>query len=378
MSVPGTGPSILVLVRVLFSSSSGAGHFGPLVPFVQAWQSRGDDVLVAVPPARQEQAAALGVELLLLPDPPQEDVAEVWSRVRAGQPASVDQEIFAGLNTTAYLPVLERACREWAPDLMMHEAAEFAGAIVADRHGVRHAQIAIGLAEVEAGALRSVSAVLEKHAAGAAEAVRTSPYLTRLPASVDPSPYPDTRRVRADLRPGREESRDPESRVFVSFGTVVGALPIAEEVYRETLAALRDLPVRAVLTTGGTGAGLRLGAIPENVTVVDWVDQNSMIAAASVVIGHGGAGTTFGALERGVPVVVVPFMADQPANARIVTAAGAGLTVTPGPDAPDSGPLRERLRTAIGTVLREPSFRSNAQVFADETAAMPAIGSIEL
>ena len=55
------------------------------------------------------------------------------------------------------------------------------------------------------------------------------------------------------------------------------------------------------------------------------------------------------ALESGVPVIVVPFMADQPANARIVTAAGAGLTVTSGADASASGPLRERLRKAIDT-----------------------------
>jgi UDP:flavonoid glycosyltransferase YjiC (YdhE family) len=369
----------LVLVRVLCSSSSGAGHFGPMVPFVRALQSRGDDVLVAVPPARQEQAGALEAELLPLPDPPEEDVAEVWSRVRAGRPASVDQEIFAGLNTTAYLPVLERACREWTPDLVLHEAAEFAGAIAANHHGIRHAQIAIGLAAVEAGALQRVSPVLEKHAAGVSEAIRASPYFTRLPASLDPSPYPDTRRVRVDPRQEHGEAADPESLIFVSFGTVVGALPIAAEIYRETLAALNDLPLRAVLTTGGTGAGLSLGAIPDNVTVVDWVDQAAMIARATVVVCHGGAGTTFGALESGVPVVVVPFMADQPSNARIVTAAGAGLTVPPSADdATGSGPLRERLRKAIDTVLREPSFRRNARVFADETAAMPAINSIEM
>jgi UDP:flavonoid glycosyltransferase YjiC (YdhE family) len=162
--------------------------------------------------------------------------------------------------------------------------------------------------------------------------------------------------------------------VFVSFGTVVSSLPTAENVYRATLAALGDLSVPALLTTGGAGARLTLGAIPENVTVSDWVDQDAMIAGASVVVCHGGAGTTFGALENGVPVVVVPFVADQPANARIVTDAGAGLTVEPS----SSPSLREQLREAIGTVLRDPSFRQKARVFADETVAMPAIGSLEI
>lgn len=363
-------------MRVLFSSSSGAGHFGPVVPFVQALLSRGDDVLIAVPSVRQEQASALRAEMAVLPDPPAQEVAQVWARIKAGLPASVDQEIFAGLNTMAYLPALEQACREWTPDLVLHEAAEFAGAIVAHRRGIKHAQIAIGLAAVEAGALRSVSTVLDKHAAGTCEAIRASPYLTRLPASLDPSSYPDTRRVRAGLRQGRTAAFDSHSAVFVSFGTVVGGLPIAAEIYRETLAALSDLPVQAVLTTGGTGSGLMLGAIPGNVSVADWVDQDTMVAGAKVVVCHGGAGTTFGALESGVPVIVVPFMADQPTNARIVTAAGAGLTVVP--EATGSAPLRERLRKAIETVLVEPSFRRNARVLATEMAAMPTIGSITM
>ncbi|WP_285601778.1 glycosyltransferase [Kineosporia sp. NBRC 101731] len=373
---------------------------------------------MAVPPVRRDQADALGARVLLLPDPPEAAVAEVWSRVRSGQPASVDREIFAGLNTTAYLPVLERACREWEPDLVLHEAAEFAGAIAAHRCGIRHAQIAIGLAMVEAGALEGVTPVLEERAAGVVEAIRTSTYFTRLPGWLDPSSYPDTRRVRVDAGLGKLETLgqretlvrretlgqqeipgQPENpgeletlgqrdalgsaetgpQVFVSFGTVVSSLPGAAEVYREALEALRDLPARAVLTTGGAGArlglepgrGLALEEIPPNVTVADWVDQDRMLAAASVVVCHGGAGTTFGALENGVPVVVVPFMADQPVNARIVTEAGAGLTVEPFAD----GPLRQRLRTAIETVLRQPSFHRKATDFARDTAKMPEIGS---
>jgi hypothetical protein len=347
-----------------------AGHFGPTIPFIQALVARGDEILVAVPQARWEQARALGTEMRILPDPPQEATDEVWARVQAGEPASVDKEIFAGLNTTAYLPTLEQLCREWAPDLVLHDATEYAGAIAAFRQGISHAQIAIGLASIESGALTNVSPVLEQYSAGVTEAIRASPYLTRLPTSLDPSPYPDTRRVRTDApRPAPSQT---SSGVFVSFGTVVSSLPIAENVYRETLAALGDLPVPALLTTGG--ARLSLGTVPGNVTVSNWVDQDAMIASAAVVVCHGGAGTTFGAVESGVPVVVVPFMADQPTNARIVTEAGAGLTVDPKTDAP----LQERLRSAIETVLREESFRRNARRIADEAADLPLISSLKI
>ncbi len=345
------------------SSSSGAGHFGPLIPFVQALKNRGDEILLAVPPARRRQAEALGVGMLELPDPPKAELDEVWERVRSGQPASVDREIFAGLNTTAYLPDLEQACRDWHPDLVMHEAAEFAAPIAAQRNGVRHAQIAIGLAAIESGALHFVAPALDERLAGVSEAIRESPYFTRLPASVDPSPYPDTRRVRS----GEKLEKSSGEEVFVSFGTVVSSLPNAAEVYRETLAALGDLPVKAVLTSGG--ADLALGPVPANVTVARWVDQDALIAGAGVVVCHGGAGTTFGALESGVPVVVVPFMADQPVNGRIVTEAGCGLMVPPGPS------LRERLREAIERVIQETGFRRAARAFADETAELPLIGS---
>ena len=49
----------------------------------------------------------------------------------------------------------------------------------------------------------------------------------------------------------------------------------------------------------------------------------------AVVVGHGGSGTTFGALAAGVPVVIVPLFADQFANAERVAEAGAALVVEP-------------------------------------------------
>jgi UDP-glucoronosyl and UDP-glucosyl transferase len=38
---------------------------------------------------------------------------------------------------------------------------------------------------------------------------------------------------------------------------------------------------------------------------------------------------TFGALAAGLPLVIVPMFADQPANARLVESAGARLAVEP-------------------------------------------------
>ena len=57
-----------------------------------------------------------------------------------------------------------------------------------------------------------------------------------------------------------------------------------------------------------------------------------MLAHADAMLGHGGFGTTMGALAAGVPQVVMPiFTSDQLANAEHVAAVGAGIAVPMGP-----------------------------------------------
>ncbi|HEV2640310.1 MAG TPA: nucleotide disphospho-sugar-binding domain-containing protein [Actinocrinis sp.] len=109
------------------------------------------------------------------------------------------------------------------------------------------------------------------------------------------------------------------------------------------------------------------------------------MAAAAIapnsLICHGGSGTTFGALAAGVPMVFVPLFADQPVNARLVSAAGAGVTVAPsgGPEGAMGVPGPEdpaRIRAALQAVLDDPFYRSAAKAIAAEMAAMPTVGEL--
>ena len=84
---------------------------------------------------------------------------------------------------------------------------------------------------------------------------------------------------------------------------------------------------------------------------------------AAAVVGHGGHGTTLGALAHGVPQVVVPlFSIDQWANAAAVERAGAGVALDadrssrrvlarPGPEVIDG------LGPAVQRILAEPRPR---------------------
>ena len=100
-----------------------------------------------------------------------------------------------------------------------------------------------------------------------------------------------------------------------------------------------------------------------------------------MVVCHGGSGTTFGALAAGVPIVMIPIWADQPANARAVAAAGAGLVVTPSAGGIDKMHALEpkdatRIRAAINLVLADRSFRQAANRIAGEMRAYPTIDSL--
>ncbi len=155
---------------------------------------------------------------------------------------------------------------------------------------------------------------------GIVEALRAAPYLSRFPASLDPSPFPDTRRYR-EAAAARRATR---SLVYATFGSVAAGLGF--DPYRALLDAVDGLDVQVLLTTGDD---LELGPGPENVRVERWVPQAEALAHASLVVCHGGSGTVLGTLAADLPLVIMPLFADQFANARTLANAGAARVVDP-------------------------------------------------
>lgn len=377
-------------MRVLVTSTEGAGHLGPLLPFVEAVGRLGGEVRAVVPPALVERLRSRGLTVEAGADPPAGDL----ERVRAdfatlgpeGRSALMNGELFGRLCTAALLPAVGEACRRWVPDLVLHEAAEYAGALAAHRLGLAHAQVAISTGAAEDGSLAHAAGPLEAMEPGVAAAVRASPYLSRFPASLDGAHYPDTRRYHVPRPPARPlpgwwPGRDGPL-VYVTLGTVTGALPgpVVEAAYRTALAALSPLDVRVLVTAGGT-APARLGPLPANVHLEPWVDHDDVVAAADVVVSHGGSGTTLGTVAAGVPQVLTPMFADQPANARLVAAAGAGVVVAPEPGPGGAvaalGPGDvARLRRAVVAALDDHSYRQAAGRLAAEMAAYPSTDEV--
>lgn len=361
----------------------------PLLDVAHALGRCGDEVALLVPPSLSSAAADSGLTFEVGAQPPREVVDAIWERVRRGPPEQVkgliDGELFADLATDAMLRATENLFARFRPDLIVREPCEYATAVVAYRSGIAQAQVGISQASIEAAVLRDVSARLERRCAGVTEAIEAAPYLTAFPPSLDPSPWPDTRRYRTPS-PALQQlpnwwAEQQMPLVYITFGSVFGGLSEARSVYRVALDAVADLPVRALLTVGRAFDLESLGSVPANVHVERWVAQTDVFAAADLVICHGGSGTTYGALAAGLPLVVCPLFADQSANATIVERFGAGTVVrtqghTGGALATLEADDLPLLREAIASTLHQPRFRQSALRIADEVSHTPTLEAV--
>ena len=110
--------------------------------------------------------------------------------------------------------------------------------------------------------------------------------------------------------------------VYATLGTQFNR---ATNVFRDILAGLTDEPLDVVVTVGRDQDPADLAPIPSNARVERYIPQVTLLPRCSVVVHHGGAGTTFGCLAHGVPQVVIPQGADNFINAAMVERCRRGV-----------------------------------------------------
>ena len=380
-------------MRVLFACTRGAGHFNPMVPFVDACRRGGHEVLVIGPPPLAAMVERAGYPFAPGEAPPEEQLGAVWARVPTLSYDEAERvvigEIFATLNVRAMLPGMRATVRRWRPDVILREPAEFASVVVAEEEGVPHVQVGVGLAVSHMEMMSIAEEAVEAWRSGLMKRIAASPYVTLFPAALedpevagperthrfrDPAADAPSRPL-ADWWPG-----DARPLVYVSFGSVTASVPTAAPIYATALEAVAGLDARVLLTTGDAIEEGSLTAPGPHVRVERWVAQADVLPHARAVVCHGGSGTTMGALAAGVPLVVTPLFADQPQNARRVAAVGAGLAVGPR----DEGAMRSAidaadLRDAIAAVVEDDAYaRAAAGIAADIRALPPADEALAL
>lgn len=155
-----------------------------------------------------------------------------------------------------------------------------------------------------------------------------------------------------------------EPPIYVGFGSMVGF-----DRHRTTRAVIAAVGKRRVLFYPGW-SGVSKADLPDNFFVVEDTPHDWLFPKTSLVIHHGGSGTSHSACRAGVPSVVVPFAGDQLFWADRLRNAGVAARVRNGKSLhaadlaqsiaiAESEPVRLRART-LGKQMRAETGVANA------------------
>lgn len=348
-------------MRVLVTTPAGLGHIHPMVPLTRALARRGHEVRWALPEQVAGAVAEQGIEVIPIaarePITPQEvmrrfpELAELAPRER---PDMMFGELFGAMATPPMLEGLEPVALDWRPHLVVADAAEFAGHIVAASLGIPSVtkgfgallpEVRVASAAEEVAALWTSRGLEPRPYSGAYDHLYIDIYPREMqveagghvphrqlmrPVTYDGAAYGSTPADGSKL-PLPQARRDAPL-VCVTMGTVFND----PEPLRRAVEGVRALDVRVLATVGPAADPGVLGDQPAHVVVERYVPQTAVLPYCDIVVSHGGSGTILSALTLGLPQVCLPQGADQFLNAATVAASGAGLSITPDAASGDS------------------------------------------
>jgi len=373
-------------LRVLFTAAGLTGHFQPLVPFARGLKATGHTVAFATAPYFVPTIEAAGFRCFPIgSQPPPEELrntlgADLAQLSPEEQIVFARQWFFLGEQKRQEIHDLLTIVEEWKPALIVREETEFAGCIAAERASLPHAAIQISV-RGQAPKLRAVSpprlAMLRAEVGlppdPNLESFERYLYLSPFPPSLRhfDSFVPATQHViqpapseqsDADCLPEWARARRDRPLAYATLGT---AFNHRVDVIERILAGLRDESLDLVVTVGHDQDPAQFGAQPLNVHIERYIPQHLLYPHCTAAVIHGGSGTMIGALQHGLPLVVVPLGADQPANATSAQAAGVARVL----DVERMTP--EQVREAVYEILRRSEYRDNARRIQAEIAGLP-------
>jgi UDP:flavonoid glycosyltransferase YjiC (YdhE family) len=382
----------------LFSSTAGPGHVHPLMPLARALRQAGHAVAFATHRELRPMMEAAGFTFFpvggdLRTDPEYQQIKAELATI----PLTLEAEVFAyprlfcGPVVRLRTPALVAIARAWQPDLFIREAAEYAAVIAAEHLGLPHATVAFavtlpGMARFEEHAAAWLdptrrqwglppdpglatlyrylllayappSLSLPGEGPGGAGALPATTHFIR-PQIFDRAP--------GDRLPAWVARLPPQPTVYVTLGTQVNSEPsLYPSVLQTIIAGLRDAPVNLIVTLGRDKDPADFGPQPPNVRIERYIPQSLLLPHCTVMVMHGGSNSLLAALDLGLPVVVVPLIADQFFNAEAVRRQGLGPVVQREALTP------ARMRAAVDAVLTDPRYQENARRLQAEMHALP-------
>ena len=176
---------------------------------------------------------------------------------------------------------------------------------------------------------------------------------------------------------------DPSLQGFLDAGSAplvftLGSAAVHANVsfLRESAKAAQQLDQRAVLLTGSPEMRAQLPRdLPATIHCVDYAAHAALFPRASVIVHHGGIGTSSEALRSGRPMLVVPHGFDQPDNAARLQRMGVAEIL------PARRYRAERAAAWLQQILIQPRYRDAADLAAramrDEDGAVLGAAVIE-
>jgi UDP:flavonoid glycosyltransferase YjiC (YdhE family) len=395
--------------RFLFSSGGGYGHFHPLVPLARALQQAGHVVAFATRPAFQQTIEAAGFAFFpvggnLAADPAYQQLKAQLHTMATTLETELFAypRIFSGIAPRLRVPDLVATARTWRPDMFIREAGEYGAVVAAEHLGLPHATVAFvaalkGMARFERDAAAQLDPVRQSWGLPPDPALRAPYrylYLAYSPPSfsmgdVGKPEVPDaipatTHFICPEVfdQAGNEKLPDwvahlpAQPTVYVTLGTEVNKEPeFYPSVLQTIIAGLRDAPINLIVTLGRDKDPADFGPQPGNVHIERYIPQSLLLPHCDLMVMHAGSNSLLAAFAVGLPLVLVPLIADQFFNAHVAQSLRLGQVVSQAQLTPT------HIRAAVEEVLANPLYRQNAARLQAEMQALPnqqyAVGLVE-
>jgi hypothetical protein len=300
--------------------------------------------------------------------------------------------LFGGIASRLRVPKLVVIAQEWQPDMFIREAGEYGAVVAAEYLGLPHAVVAF------AAALKGQS-VFEREIAEQLEPIRQEWGLPPDPAATSLYRYlqlsysppsfsmekvgyaglqgsvpPTTHFIRPQFFDQANNESLPDwtwqlpkqPLVYLTLGTEVNSEPdLYPRVLQTIIAGLRDAPLNLIVTIGRDKDPADFRPQPSNVHIERYIPQSLLLPHCSLMVQHGGSNSLLAALDIGLPMVIVPLIADQFFNANIAQKLQLGQVLQLEQLTP------ARIRATVEEVLINSLYRQNIAKLRTEMHALP-------
>lgn len=138
--------------------------------------------------------------------------------------------------------------------------------------------------------------------------------------------------------------------VYISLGTVLKG---AVSFFQTCIEAFRNEDVDVIISVGQKFPMKKLKKVPEHIHIYPSVPQLEVLKMADVFVTHGGMNSVSEALVFGTPMVVIPFVSDQPVNASCIEKLGVGKRME------YAAVNKESLKTTVLSVMTDAMIKKN-------------------